>query len=97
MNDSIHICASSDCGCGMTRRDFLRMSALTGAAAASLLLFAGDAAAQNFKGDDQPVKIGYLPITDAAPLLPDPEPYRLLGIRAAQSTAASRSGTSMRK
>ncbi|TXG01117.1 ABC transporter substrate-binding protein [Massilia arenae] len=69
MNDSIHICASSDCDCGMTRRDFLRMSALTGAAAASPLLFAGDAAAQNFKGDDQPVKIGYLPITDAAPLL----------------------------
>src|SRR5690606_16087928 len=54
---------------GMTRRDFLRMSALTSAAAASPLLFAGDAMAQNFKGDDQPVKIGYLPITDAAPLL----------------------------
>ena len=69
MNNPIHICASSDCDCGMTRRDFLRMSALSGAAAASPLLFAGDAMAQNFKGDDQPVKIGYLPITDAAPLL----------------------------
>jgi len=69
MTNPIHICASSDCDCGMTRRDFLRMSALTGAAAASPLLFAGDAMAQNFKGDDQPVKIGYLPITDAAPLL----------------------------
>ena len=69
MSNPIHICASSDCDCGMTRRDFLRMSALTGAAAASPLLFAGDAMAQNFKGDDQPVKIGYLPITDAAPLL----------------------------
>ena len=69
MSNPIHICASSDCDCGMTRRDFLRMSALTSAAAASPLLFAGDAMAQNFKGDDQPVKIGYLPITDAAPLL----------------------------
>lgn len=65
----IHICASSDCDCGMTRRDFLRMSALATASAAAPLLFAGDAMAQNFKGDDQPVKIGYLPITDAAPLL----------------------------
>ena len=53
----------------MTRRDFLRVSSLAGAAAAAPLLFAGDAMAQNFKGDDQPVKIGYLPITDAAPLL----------------------------
>ena len=69
MTDSIHICASSDCDCGMSRRDFLRMSALGTAAAASPLLFAGDAMAQNFKGSDQPVKIGYLPITDAAPLL----------------------------
>ena len=69
MSNPIHICASSDCDCGMSRRDFLRMSALTGVAAASPLLFAGDAMAQNFKGDDQPVKIGYLPITDAAPLL----------------------------
>jgi len=69
MTNPIHICASSDCDCGMTRRDFLRMSALTGATAAAPLLFAGDAMAQNFKGDDQPVKIGYLPITDAAPLL----------------------------
>jgi NitT/TauT family transport system substrate-binding protein len=69
MTNPIHICVSSDCDCGMTRRDFLRMSALSGAAAASPLLFAGDAMAQNFKGDDQPVKIGYLPITDAAPLL----------------------------
>ena len=23
-----HICASSDCGCGLTRRDMLRLSAL---------------------------------------------------------------------
>jgi NitT/TauT family transport system substrate-binding protein len=68
-NDNIHICVSSDCDCGMTRRDFLRMSALAGAGAAAPLLFAGDARAQAFKGDDQPVRIGYLPITDATPLL----------------------------
>lgn len=65
----LHICTSSDCDCGMTRRDFLRMSALATAGVAAPLLFAGDAQAQNFKGDDQPVKIGYLPITDATPLL----------------------------
>jgi NitT/TauT family transport system substrate-binding protein len=53
----------------MSRRDFLRLSALSSAAAASPLLFAGDAMAQGFKGDDQPVRIGYLPITDATPLL----------------------------
>lgn len=46
----------------------LRLSALTGAGAAGLLK-AGDSMAQSFKGDDQPVKIGYLPITDATPLL----------------------------
>ncbi|MDQ8034383.1 MAG: ABC transporter substrate-binding protein, partial [Bordetella sp.] len=46
----------------------LRLSALAGAGAAGLLK-AGDSMAQSFKGDDQPVKIGYLPITDATPLL----------------------------
>jgi len=66
----LHICASSDCDCGLTRRDFLRLSALATASVASPLLFAGDAMAQQGpKGDDQPVKIGYLPITDATPLL----------------------------
>lgn len=64
-----HICLSSDCGCGMDRRDFLRLSALASAGVAAPLLFAGDAQAQRFRGDDQPVKIGYLPITDATPLL----------------------------
>jgi NitT/TauT family transport system substrate-binding protein len=64
-----HLCASSDCDCGMSRRDFLHLSALTTAALSSPLLFAGEAAAQSFKGDDQPVRIGYLPITDATPLL----------------------------
>jgi len=66
---NIHICTSSDCDCGMTRRDFLQMSAMATAGVAAPMLFAGDAQAQNFKGDDQPVKIGYLPITDATPLL----------------------------
>jgi len=33
-----HICLSSDCGCGMTRRDFLRLSALTGAGLAVIFL-----------------------------------------------------------
>lgn len=70
MTDKVHICASSDCDCGMTRRDFLRISALGSASVAAPLLFAGDAMAQRGpKGDDQPVKIGYLPITDATPLL----------------------------
>lgn len=63
-----HICTSSDC-CGLTRRDLLRLSALTAAGVVAPLLSAGDARAQAFKGDDQPVKIGYLPITDATPLL----------------------------
>ena len=69
-SNPLHLCASSDCDCGMTRRDFLRMSALSTAAGAAPLLFAGDAMARQApKGDDQPVKIGYLPITDATPLL----------------------------
>lgn len=65
----LHICASPACDCGLTRRDMLRLSALTGAAVTAPFLSAGDAMAQGFKGDDQPVKIGYLPITDATPLL----------------------------
>jgi NitT/TauT family transport system substrate-binding protein len=63
-----HICASSSCDCGISRRDWLRVTALSGAAAAPLLR-AGDAMAQASKGDDVPVRIGYLPITDATPLL----------------------------
>lgn len=63
-----HICASSSCDCGISRRDWLRITAMTGAAAAPLLR-AGDAAARASKGDDVPVRIGYLPITDATPLL----------------------------
>ena len=64
----IHICQSPACGCGLTRRDFLRISALGAASVAAPLLSAGDALAQS-ASNDQPVKIGYLPITDAAPLL----------------------------
>ena len=67
---SLHICASSACDCGLSRRDFLHLSALGIASAAAPLLFAGDALArQDAKGSDQTVRIGYLPITDAAPLL----------------------------
>ena len=65
----VHVCASPDCGCGLTRRDMLRLGALTLAGVAAPLLRAGDVRAQAFRGDDQPVKIGYLPITDATPLL----------------------------
>ncbi|QFY44182.1 ABC transporter substrate-binding protein [Candidatus Methylospira mobilis] len=68
-SSQLHVCASPDCRCGMTRRDFLRLSALASATLAAPLLRIGDATAQSFKGDDVPVKIGYLPITDAAPLL----------------------------
>jgi len=64
-----HVCASPACECGLTRRSLLRLTALAGAGAAAPLLAAGDARAQAFRGDDQPVKIGYLPITDATPLL----------------------------
>lgn len=64
-----HVCASPACDCGLTRRDWLRLSALATAGVAAPLLSAGDARAQAFKGDAQPVKIGYLPITDATPLL----------------------------
>ena len=31
----IHICQSPDCGCGLTRRDFLRISALGAASIAA--------------------------------------------------------------
>ncbi|MBB3211860.1 NitT/TauT family transport system substrate-binding protein [Herbaspirillum sp. Sphag1AN] len=65
----LHLCKSSNCDCGMSRRDFLQLSALSSAALAAPLLFAHDAQAQTFKGDNQPVRIGYLPITDATPLL----------------------------
>src|SRR6218665_196315 len=64
-----HVCASVGCDCGITRRDWLRVSALATASVAAPLLAAGDARAQAQRGDDVPVRIGYLPITDATPLL----------------------------
>ena len=64
-----HICLASSCDCGMSRRDFLKLSALTSAALALPLLQAGDVQAQQFSSDEMPVKIGYLPLTDATPLL----------------------------
>ncbi len=67
-DNAVHICSSSACDCGMSRRDFLRLSSLSGAAALPLLK-AGDVWASKHPGDDQPVRIGYLPITDATPLL----------------------------
>lgn len=62
-----HVCASSGCTCdgSLNRRDWLRLTALSGAALTPLLR-AGDARAQ---AGDPPVRIGYLPITDATPLL----------------------------
>lgn len=60
-----HNCAC----CGMSRRDFLKLSALFTSS------FGAAIAADNWNlpvhanANDQPVKIGYLPITDAAPLL----------------------------
>jgi NitT/TauT family transport system substrate-binding protein len=52
--------------CFTSRRDVLRLSAMFTAAGAAPLLRAGTARAQT---DDAPVRIGYLPITDATPLL----------------------------
>jgi len=53
--------------CSMTRRDFIRLASVLSAAAA---LPAGLAHAADVKGDgDRPLRIGYLPITDASPLL----------------------------
>ncbi len=62
-------CLRPACGCGVTRRDWLRLSTLALPAVASPLLSAGDARAQAARGEDPPVRIGYLPITDATPLL----------------------------
>ena len=50
-----------------TRRDMLKLASLFTVAGAAPLLSAANAYAQT--NPDQPVKIGYLPITDAAPLL----------------------------
>jgi NitT/TauT family transport system substrate-binding protein len=62
-------CLDAACDCGIGRRDWLRLAALAAAGTAAPLLSAGDARAQTARGDDPPVRIGYLPITDATPLL----------------------------
>lgn len=62
---------------GHSRREFLRLAALTGIAATggpSLLAAcapgrAADTSPGGTGGDGRPIRIGYLPITDAAPLL----------------------------
>ncbi|MFN7255807.1 MAG: ABC transporter substrate-binding protein [Microcystis sp.] len=55
--------------CGMSRRDFLKLSALfTSSFGAAIAADSGNLPV-HANAKDQPVKIGYLPITDAAPLL----------------------------
>lgn len=61
-----------DC-CGINRRQFLRFGSLLAASAGLQLLGhqrpVRAASGAPLKGQDQPVKIGYLPILDASPLL----------------------------
>ena len=74
-----------DC-CGMSRRDFLKLSALFSTSLGVTLATSGcqsyptatnstptaskvTTSPASTGGSDQPVKIGYLPITDASPLL----------------------------
>ncbi|HEY9690215.1 MAG TPA: twin-arginine translocation signal domain-containing protein, partial [Coleofasciculaceae cyanobacterium] len=69
-----------DC-CGLSRRDFLQLTGMFSASLGATLAIGGcqpgqstsqaspTAAASPASGDRPPVKIGYLPITDAAPLL----------------------------
>lgn len=69
---TIHHPLTCDC-CGMNRRQFLQFGGLL-AASAGLSLLSRDlplqaASRSPLKGQDQPVKIGYLPILDASPLL----------------------------
>jgi NitT/TauT family transport system substrate-binding protein len=61
----LHQTGSCSC-CSMTRRDFMKLASILGAAAA---LPAGLTHAADVKGGDRPLRIGYLPITDASPLL----------------------------
>ncbi len=74
-----------DC-CGMSRRDFLKLTSLFSTSLGVTLAAGGcqpnptsssstptsskvSASPASASGSDQPVKIGYLPITDASPLL----------------------------
>ena len=69
---TLHHPLTCDC-CGMNRRQFLQFSSLLVASAGLQLLGhqqpSQAAAAAPLKNQDQPVKIGYLPILDASPLL----------------------------
>ncbi|TRU14793.1 MAG: ABC transporter substrate-binding protein [Microcystis sp. Msp_OC_L_20101000_S702] len=60
-----HNCAC----CGMSRRDFLKLSALFTSSFGAAIAADNWNLPVNANAKDQPVKIGYLPITDAAPLL----------------------------
>lgn len=62
------MCESCSCSGSFPRRDFLKLSTLFTAAGALPLLAQG-AQAQQIKRNDSPLRIGYLPLTDAAPLL----------------------------
>jgi len=53
----------------LNRRSFLRLALAASAASAALPTFQILAQSKTGKGTSQPVKIGYLPITDATPLL----------------------------
>lgn len=55
--------------CGMSRRDFLKLSALFTSSFGAAISADNWNLPVNANAKDQPVKIGYLPITDAAPLL----------------------------
>ena len=55
--------------CGMSRRDFLKLSALFTSSFGAAITADNWNLPVNANAKDQPVKIGYLPITDAAPLL----------------------------
>ena len=69
---TIHHPLTCDC-CGMNRRQFLQFSSLLAASAGLQVLGhqrpSQAASAAPLKNQDQPVKIGYLPILDASPLL----------------------------
>lgn len=55
--------------CGMNRRDFLKLTGLFTTSLSAALATGSLSSSAIASSEDQPVKIGYLPITDAAPLL----------------------------
>lgn len=57
----LHSSARTDGGCGVTRRDMLRLGTLTGASVVAPLLAAGEALAQAPRVADQPVHFGHVP------------------------------------